>query len=97
MYERITGVQAPIKQPTERVDREAHKAAMQRIVQAAGHSRATKANAYLSTHAAMDSRKKRSITREMAVEALAQAGGIKSRAAAALGVSRQALYRLLER
>ena len=97
MYERITGVQAPIKQPTERVDREAHKAAMQRIVQAAGHSRATKANAYLSTHAAMDARKKRSITREMAVEALAQAGGIKSRAAAALGVSRQALYRLLER
>ncbi|MGF6265369.1 integrase [Paraburkholderia youngii] len=97
MYARITGVQAPIKQPTVRVDREAHKAAMQRVVDAAGHSRATKANAYLSTHTAMDARRKRSITREMALEALAQAGGIKSRAAAALGVSRQALYRLLER
>lgn len=97
MYERITGAQAPIKQSGDRVDREAHKAAMQRIVEAAGHSRATKANAYLSTHAAMDARKKPSVTREMAIEAIAQAGGIKSRAAAALGVSRQALYRLLER
>jgi DNA-binding NtrC family response regulator len=94
MYERITGVQAPIKQLTERVDRDMHTAAMQRIVQAAGNTRATKANAYLSTHAAVAA-KKRSLTREMEKEAIAEAGGNKSRAAAALGVSRQALYRLL--
>lgn len=96
MYERITGVQAPIKQPVERVDRCTHKEAMQRIVEAAGHSRATKANAYLSTHNALAARKNRSLTREMALEAVAKAGGIKSHAATAMGISRQALYRLLE-
>ncbi|WP_027803329.1 integrase domain-containing protein [Paraburkholderia dilworthii] len=97
MYERITGVGAPIKLPAERVDREAHKAAMQRVVAAAGHSRATKANAYLSTHAALAVKKTSSLTREMALEAVATAGGVKSRAAAAMGISRQALYRLLEK
>ncbi|MFM0123346.1 MULTISPECIES: integrase domain-containing protein [Paraburkholderia] len=97
MYERITGVAAPIKMPSERVDRAAHKAAMQRVVEAAGHSRATKANAYLSTHAALAAKKTRSLTREMALEAITTAGGVKSRAAAAMGISRQALYRLLEK
>jgi integrase len=97
MYERITGVAAPIKMPSERVDREAHNAAMQRVVEAAGHSRATKANAYLSTHAALAAKKTRSLTREMALEAITTAGGVKSRAAAAMGISRQALYRLLEK
>lgn len=97
LYERITGVGAPIKLPAERVDREAHKAAMQRVVEAAGHSRATKANAYLSTHAALAVKKTSSLTREMALEAIATAGGVKSRAAAAMGISRQALYRLLEK
>jgi integrase len=97
MYERITGVGAPIKLPAERVDREAHRAAMQRVVEAAGHSRATKANAYLSTHAALAVKKTSSLTREMALEAVATAGGVKSRAAAAMGISRQALYRLLEK
>lgn len=97
MYERITGVAAPIKMRSERVDREAHKAAMQRVVEAAGHSRATKANAYLSTHAALAAKKTSSLTKEMALEAVATAGGVKSRAAAAMGISRQALYRLLEK
>ncbi|WP_345817831.1 integrase domain-containing protein (plasmid) [Paraburkholderia sp. PREW-6R] len=95
MYERLTGVEAPIKQPANRVDRDVHKAAMQRVVEAAGHSRATKANAYLSTHSAMAAKKKRLITRDMALEAVAASGGNKSRAALALGVSRQALYTIL--
>ena len=95
MYERMTGVQAPIKRPTERVDREVHKEAMQRIVEAAGHSRATKANAYLSTHNALAAKRNRSLNPDAVREAIATAGGNKSRAAAALGVSRQALYRLL--
>jgi integrase len=50
MYERLTGVPAPVKQTAERVDRDLHREAMRRVVEAAGHSRATKANAYLSTH-----------------------------------------------
>jgi integrase len=96
MYERLTGVPAAIKQSTERVDREAHREAIQRVVEAAGHSRATKANAYLSTHNAMAEKKNRSLTREMAEQAVANANGVKSHAAEALGISRQALYRLLE-
>jgi DNA-binding NtrC family response regulator len=42
-------------------------------------------------------KKTSSLTREMALEAVATAGGVKSRAAAAMGISRQALYRLLEK
>ncbi|CAD6559237.1 integrase domain-containing protein [Paraburkholderia sabiae] len=97
MYERLTGVPAPIKQSAGRVDREAHAEAMQRVVEAAGHSRRTKANAYLSTHNALAATKTRKMTREMAEKAVDDAKGIKSQAAAALGISRQALYRLLEK
>ncbi|MFM0007364.1 integrase domain-containing protein [Paraburkholderia dipogonis] len=96
MYERLTGVPAPVKQPSERVDRDLHRDAMQRIVEAAGHSRRTKANAYLSTHNALAAKKKRTLTREMAERAIEDAKGVKSQAAVALGISRQALYRLLD-
>lgn len=95
MYERLTGVPAPVKQPGERVDRVLHREAMQRVVEAAGHSRATKANAYLSTYNAQAGKKNSGVTPEMAEAAVAKANGIKSHAAAALGISRQALYRLL--
>lgn len=95
MYERLTGVPAPIKQAGERVDREAHREAMQRVVEAAGHSRATKANAYLSTYNAQAGKKNSGVTPEMAEAAVAKANGVKSHAAATLGISRQALYRLL--
>jgi integrase len=97
MYERLTGVPAAIKRAEGRVDREIHAEAMQRVVEAAGHSRRTKANAYLSTHNALAAKKTRKMTREMAVQAVDEAKGVKSQAAAALGISRQALYRLLER
>lgn len=63
---------------------------------AEGHSRATKANAYLSTHNALAAKKSRALTREIAEQAVADAKGVKSYAAAALGISRQALYRLLD-
>ncbi|MFL9911990.1 integrase domain-containing protein [Paraburkholderia sp. RL17-337-BIB-A] len=96
MYERLTGVPAPVKQTTERVDRDLHREAMRRVVEAAGHSRATKANAYLSTHNAQAEKKNRAVTREIAEQAVLKANGVKSHAAAALGISRQALYRLLD-
>jgi hypothetical protein len=54
MYERLTGSPAPIKNAGTRPDRETHLAAMQQVVEAAGHSRATKANAYLSTFATQE-------------------------------------------
>ncbi|MFM0144985.1 integrase domain-containing protein [Paraburkholderia sp. RL18-085-BIA-A] len=96
MYERLTGVPAAIKGSVDRVDREVHAEAMQQIVEAAGHSRRTKANAYLSTHNALAAKKKRTLTREMAERAIEDAKGVKSQAAVALGISRQALYRLLD-
>jgi DNA-binding NtrC family response regulator len=68
---------------------------MQRVVEAAGHSRATKANAYLSTYNAQAGKKNSGVTPEMAEAAVAKANGVKSHAAATLGISRQALYRLL--
>jgi integrase len=99
MYERLTGSPAPIKQTGARPDRETHLAGIQRVVEAAGHSRATKANAYLSTISMQETlaRKTRVVGRVEADAALGAAKGNKSQAAKALGISRQALYRLLER
>lgn len=68
---------------------------MRRVVEAAGHSRVTKANAYLSTFARQERLAKPLVTLAQAAMALQAAGGNKSHAAAALGISRQALYRLL--
>jgi DNA-binding NtrC family response regulator len=68
---------------------------MQRVVEAAGHSRATKANAYLSTYTVQRAKKSSAVTREQAQQAVLHANGVKSYAAANLGISRQALYRIL--
>ena len=97
MYERLTGSPAPIKNAGTRPDRETHLAAMQQVVEAAGHSRATKANAYLSTFATQDrlSRPKVVVSPDDAKAAIDTAKGNKSHAAQALGISRQALYRLI--
>jgi integrase len=95
MYERLSGVAAPIKRTEDRVDRETHLAAIQQVVEAAGHSRATKANAYLSTHRVIKAKALPKVTVEQASVALEKAAGNKSHAAAALGISRQALYRLI--
>lgn len=95
LYEKVTGVAAPVKQVGTRPDPALHAEAMRRVVEAAGHSRATKANAYLSTFARQERLAKPVVTLAQAVVALQAVGGNKSHAAAALGISRQALYRLL--
>jgi DNA-binding NtrC family response regulator len=65
------------------------------VVAAAGHSRESKANAYLSTFARQEAMRKQLPTVDAIEAALRTAAGNKSHAAAALGISRQALYRLL--
>ena len=66
-------------------------------MKAAGHSCTTKANIYLSTFSVRSGASAPAATRAQAVEALIIAGGNKSQAAQTLGISRQALYRLLAR
>ncbi|MEI7297433.1 integrase domain-containing protein [Paraburkholderia tropica] len=95
MYERWARVAAPVKRAGERPDPELHAQAIGRVVQAAGHSRPTKANAYISTFARQERLAKTNPTIDEVRSALEAAAGNKSHAAAALGISRQALYRLL--
>jgi hypothetical protein len=95
-YKRLTGEDPPIKggaRPPEDV----YRLALQRVVEAAGHSKPSKSGAYLSTHAAMARKSAIRVTAEQAAAAVHDAGGNKAHAAKALGVSRQALYRALER
>lgn len=95
LYEKVAGSGAPVKQAGARPSPELHAEAMRRVVEAAGHSRVTKANAYLSTFARQERLAKPVVTVAQVAAALEAAGGNKSHASAALGISRQALYRLL--
>jgi hypothetical protein len=95
MYEAVTGVPAPIKRADRRPDPELHQAAMQRLVEAAGHSLAAKATAYISTYATVERLSRPVILPEQAIAALVAANGVKSDAAKNLKISRQALYRIL--
>ncbi|MCG5077279.1 integrase domain-containing protein [Paraburkholderia tagetis] len=95
LYEKVSGAPAPVKLAGTRPDPALHEEAMRRVVEAAGHSRVTKANAYLSTFARQERLAKQSPSVEEAAKALEAAGGNKTHAAKALGISRQALYRLL--
>jgi hypothetical protein len=95
MYEQITGVPAPIKRADHRPDPELHQRAMQQLVEAAGHSLAAKATAYISTFATAERLSRPVITSDQVIAALKGANGVKSEAAKSLNISRQALYRLL--
>ncbi len=93
-YRTLTGVDAPVK-GGEAPALELHREAILAVVEAAGHSKASKSGAYLSTFTAMARKEKPQITTNQALEALTAASDNKAKAAQALGISRQALYRLL--
>ncbi|KUY85869.1 MULTISPECIES: integrase domain-containing protein [unclassified Burkholderia] len=95
LYEQVAEVPAPIKGSSSRPDPAAHDEAKRRVVEAAGHSRVSKANAYLSTFTRQAELKNALPTVDEAKAALEAACGNKTHAAGALGISRQALYRIL--
>jgi len=97
MYEEVTGVPTPIKRPDHRPDPVLHQAAMQRLVEAAGHSLAAKATAYVSTFATVERLSRPVVSPEEAIAAVFAASGNMSDAAKSLNISRQALYRILWR
>ncbi|KMZ11280.1 hypothetical protein BHUM_01064 [Candidatus Burkholderia humilis] len=97
MYEKLTGVAAPVKGTSVRTDLRHHREAMKQVALAAGHSRADKANAYLARYNSGAEQKSAAITLEQAQDAITQAGGEKKAAAKLLGISRPALYRILNR
>jgi integrase len=97
MYKKLTGVAPPVKGTGQKVDIKSHREAMRQVVQAAGHSRPDKANAYLARYNDVAQQKSAAITVEQAQAAIATAGGEKKAAAILLGISRQALYRILDR
>ncbi|MGT2460216.1 integrase domain-containing protein (plasmid) [Cupriavidus basilensis] len=92
LYHRVTGERSAIQGGTK-PETELHREGMRRVVEAAGHSRATKSNAYLGVHRAP--RRQRPSLEEVR-GALERAGQEKKAAAAELGISRQALYRILD-
>ncbi|MFM0326441.1 helix-turn-helix domain-containing protein [Caballeronia glebae] len=96
MYESLSGVKAPIKGAEERPLKELHEEAKRQVVEAAGHSRPAIANAYLSTFRVQTRKAAPEVSYEQVVAALADTGGNKKAAAAALGINRQKLYRILQ-
>lgn len=95
MYERESGQAAAVKGGGRVVDVEAHREAMRKVVEAAGHSRATKANAYLSTYSTQLNLAQKEPTVDEIKAAIIAADGNKAMAARDLGISRAKLYRLL--
>ncbi|HBD33215.1 MAG TPA: Fis family transcriptional regulator, partial [Cupriavidus sp.] len=97
MYQRHSGQPAAVKGGGKVEDAAAHHEAMRKVVEAAGHSRATKANAYLSTYATQRAQDRPEPTVAEIEAAIAQADGNKAAAAKALGISRAKLYRVLSK
>lgn len=91
MYELITGFPSPVRggaKPAPEVLSKARKV----ITEHAGHSMPSKSNAYIGSHAKMQSIVAAKITDEQIRQQLAATGGNKKRTAELLGCSRSYLY-----
>ncbi|GJH30576.1 integrase domain-containing protein [Caballeronia novacaledonica] len=95
MFEKYAGVPAPIKRSDERADPALHREAMQAVVEAAGHSKAQKAGAYLSSYSVQRQLASPKLSVDKVRAAIAVTEGNISAAAKALGISRQKVYRTL--
>ncbi len=91
-YERLTGVAAPIKRTDERADRDTHLAAIQQVVEAPVIAEQRRRLLISRPTGPFKLKPRRRFRWNRRSVALAKAGGSKSHAAAALGISRQSLY-----
>jgi len=94
LYARLAKVPAAVKRGDDRPDLDAHADATATVVEALGHSRASKSNAYLSSFRYTPRAVKPTL--EQVETALVSSKGNKAHAALALGISRQSLYRILD-
>ncbi len=92
--EREMGLPAQTKRADHRPDPQLHRSAMERLFEVAGQGAGAKATACISSLSTIGPRS-RSVSANEAIAALTAASGNKSAAAKSLGISRQALYRLL--
>ncbi|MBC3879725.1 integrase domain-containing protein [Undibacterium sp. FT79W] len=95
LYKQLTGSDSPVRggeQPAP--DILAH--ARQVITEHAGHSRASKANAYIGSHAAMKAKTSKDLTNRQILDSLQKNGGNKMEAAKQLNCSRSYLYQRLK-
>ena len=95
LYKQLTGSESPVRggeQPS--ADILAH--ARQVITEHAGHSRLSKANAYIGSHAAMKAKTSKDLTNRQILDSLQKNGGNKMEAAKQLKCSRSYLYQRLK-
>lgn len=96
LYEKLTGHVSPVRggdQPAP--DVLAH--ASQIITEHAGHSRLSKANAYIGNHAAIKAKTSKDLTNDQILQRLQECGGNKMKAAELLNCSRSYLYLRLKK
>ena len=91
LYEELTGHVSPVRggdQPAPDVLAQAR----QIITEHAGHSRLSKANAYIGSHAAMKAKTSKDLTNDQILQRLQECDGNKMKAAELLNCSRSYLY-----
>ncbi|MFZ6774420.1 integrase domain-containing protein [Undibacterium sp. SXout7W] len=95
LYQQLTGCDSPVRggeQPTSDILAQAR----QIITEHAGHSRASKANAYIGSHAAIKAKTSKDLTNQQILDCLQQCEGNKMKAALQLKCSRSYLYSRLK-
>ncbi|MEB0032298.1 integrase domain-containing protein [Undibacterium sp. RTI2.1] len=95
LYKNLTGLDSAVR-GGEKPAQDILAAARQIITEHAGHSIASKANAYIGSHATMKTKTSKDLTNEQVLAALQTSEGNKMKAAEQLGCSRSYLYKRLK-
>lgn len=95
LYKTLTGLDSPVR-GGEKPAQDILASARQIITEHAGHSMASKANAYIGSHAAMKIKTAKDLTNNQIYQALQACDGNKMKAAEQLGCARSYLYKRLK-